>query len=1433
MSDLPLNTLPRRRFLAIDRTPELDELGFLAPESVAESFGADDLFELCAVLVLAPPWTGKTLTAKQLRHHFRENQNLESREAPFGSYFHGTLFEELSTTSPVQPGWFREWQDTSKRACWIIDAIDEDAKMQRNKSQEVMEIIEGLTGEQRARLCVIVFCRENEVPRLFVNRLEVAYPEYRDSDRSALRTVRLAPIDRVEAEYIAGAGDAFKRVCDIIEKNHLAAISQYPCVIQSILRLSVHERLDAKDVWTDILRELLKERRDSRVADRDWPSLDDLFEATTRIAVVLQFDEIGEICTESSLSKGPSIDDVFRSSPETVRRLRGAARAALHSAVFARTASGFRFAQKHTQEWFSALALKKLSLGQLRPLFSDNSGQPIEVHRGVSAIVYGITDEPTIKEWISELHGGLVPRSDAAPWSLETAMRVLDRLQDLARKSQSGLHLWSSQALAGLKSPGLGDELSKRLALKGINDFEKCLLLEVAHAVRATEALDYAESIVRNDAVPDRIRILGALILRDVADDRRLQSLLPFVESADHSTRSQRDLISCLLEELLERRLISHGQAIRLVPARSGTIDFTALLHQKLAAGLSLDDARKMLREVHANALDAAENTDESDDDLPATLRGRAFLKRAIDLVAGQEIVSDADLSLLQPIALRRPELRITGAKVTNILELFRRSRDARRRLFQAGIALNPRNEPRFTDQWRWALTDEDLDWLLDLAKSSFRTSPWLLGELLWRAAKASVDEATRSRVRSAVKAIDPNVVRDSDNRMEAARAQEARLRARQEAREARRRTREYALAELVIDAIESAQLDACGRMRRLSWLCFTGQHIRPTNVRGDWADLDESLKHRVIAVCEEALRSCEPTPIPASGEFPGTIIYEAHAFEKVSFCATVTYPTSDQIIRWLPTALFVSSMDRADLIRRCNGVDSGATARAIIYAIRHDLSGDRGGAMLASSLPSDMWSSNFCERIAELINDESLLSIGRSELLRYFVRRDRKRAHAIAIKWAAQESGTSLHEDEMRIVAIDALCQSAPAVAMDWLERIPTAARPEALKSMHSFTESDRFGGIDLGSWSAIALERLCYLLNEAIPARENETTTARSGGWEKGEPRIRYLRDAIPTVLFKRADEDSSLALDRLANRYARIRNWRDDARIQYQAEGVARLLHSGPAKPGSLGAIPVQSMIRLLDDAAFRIIRGNNDLQRVLVEELRAIGRNAKEHLSLLYFPYGRGGSKKGNRKKRRASKRAHLNEDALQAYLLCRLSDRLPDKSLDPTTTVTFINREPLGTRDQRLDLKVQAPTVDGSRAEVIVEVKWSDHREVGNSLRSQLGARYLRELHLTHGIYLVGWCGSRPRVGGPRQGSTPPFSMDEFQERLERQADEFAVKNDGMSIASIVLDLVFGSLVAEKGVEGGAKRRPRDRSLKRTNRRSRRNSARPTTRRRRH
>ena len=155
-----------------------------------------------------------------------------------------------------------------------------------------------------------------------------------------------------------------------------------------------------------------------------------------------------------------------------------------------------------------------------------------------------------------------------------------------------------------------------------------------------------------------------------------------------------------------------------------------------------------------------------------------------------------------------------------------------------------------------------------------------------------------------------------------------------------------------------------------------------------------------------------------------------------------------------------------------------------------------------------------------------------------------------------------------------------------------------------------------------------------------------------------------------------------------------------------------------------------------------------------------------------------------------KRERLDEEALQAYVCCRLRDRGVPAIPEPRRTIVFFDRETLAAKNTRNDLKVQAVSLNGSPLSVIIEVKWSDHPELSTAQAEQLAQQYLLDNDLTHGIYLVGWCGKAGPWRTCALGARPTdrSSLDAWRQALENQAHLLQELHPSLNVETFLLDL---------------------------------------------
>lgn len=379
--------------------------------------------------------------------------------------------------------------------------------------------------------------------------------------------------------------------------------------------------------------------------------------------------------------------------------------------------------------------------------------------------------------------------------------------------------------------------------------------------------------------------------------------------------------------------------------------------------------------------------------------------------------------------------------------------------------------------------------------------------------------------------------------------------------------------------------------------------------------------------------------------------------------------------------------------------------------------------------------------------------------------------------------SDSSIAVPALRATAIDLLLTVDPATAWPELVREYRAKGKQLLLECPSLAGSHFHSGVNLVSWPGHDLAELAWILFEAFPPEDDPKRTPGEGFAVGLDDEFRRLRSQVISVLFDRASPDAETALTALAHKHAPIQQWIDKRRAQRSASNILREMATAE-EVESLGTVPVHKVVKVLADTRFRLLRTPADLQAVVVEEIHNIDKDAKEHLSMLYTPRKR-------RSKEGSEKQTILQEDALQAYFYCRLNDRLVGPVFGGNAKV-ILNREPLASKDQRLDIKVQASCIGGNTATVVIELKWSRHPDLSVSLTDQLGTKYLVDEKLTHGIYLVGWMG-RGRWSRRACMKRPAKlkSAEDWLRALQMQSAGFAQNHPEIVIVPVVVDLCWG------------------------------------------
>lgn len=1299
-----LDDLPRRIFLEGERRPDLDDDGFV--RSSGESLLAEDLLASTAILAVAPPWTGKSFVARQLEASLKGG----AREGSFCSpeFVERTSFEERAPR--LRPLWWDRWKDGDQRACWIVDAIDEDERHRRDQVYPILELIESLPESSRTRLFSIFFVRISDIPKAFDERIGQLFG-------TGLKRVRLTGLDREAAKTLVGA-EQFGRICALLRDNGLREVAALPPVLLHLLDLkgeAVPGRLDQEAVWRGILKNLLREQPHRYRPSPSEVEIEDSFKVAQRLAAIVTF------CGHQEISEPPrpgtlELEEAFPAADREFRILRQAGREVVKSAVFEPSGKGFRFSQDHVREWFAAFALQEMRLPALCPLLVDGSGQPS--HREIMRILALISRDAAVRAWV-----------------LGITLRELDQLQEVARRSPRGLRLWQAERLSGFKLAGMGAEIARRLDLD-LHPAEQQLLLDLALMLDAAEAVAPAVRILQDGRRDERILEPAASLVAALGTAEHLAQLAPWLEAL------QEDLgkaaLSTLALAFYEQGLWTFEKAAeRALSERSLHSNW---LQYQLADALTLDRARWLL----GHSL--LPNVGHPLPNLPA---------RALEKIQEEGLPEKADVELLFPL-LRHPDWEVRE----QILQFLKGSTEARRTLFHKGLTSDPQREGEAVGAWRSVLNGEDAEWLLALFRARKDRPTWLFGKLYAVAHLQGVPQVLRRRIRQTLRDTDVETLKafDEDRKSIA----ESNQKWRQTRREKTEKAPIYQLAPLVRETLDSEEIELRHKMLRLSWYCFESSSRRPSNLSGRWEDLPADLRDEVMAICREALAQCPPTDIPSSSSYSRSTNREAACFDRLANEDSGFVLTPEMIRKWLPALLrtWVTGSGYEPTLRRCFEVDRQLTEDLFAGAVHRAVLAEKSTYVL-QNLPSKLWSERFSGLLEAIVADPNVSAEMRIDLLARIGDVFPLHALPMAQVWA-QAPDASLRE-----AGIDMLLMLAPEEG--W-ERLKTLADREnakevlrRMRSLHHYGPSAAFS-----SWPATQLAELTELLLSCFPPQEDLQ-------WEEGQVRslgedddLRSVRDHIPQILYRRDGEGDRAILEALAARHRYIREWLDDVQAQQGAESVIAGLGRG-AWLGEGTQVPLSLMMKLLQDTRSRLLRTTDDLLNVVLEEIQQIQVHARQHLSMLYRPQP---LKKGE-------KRERLHEDALQAYIACRLADRLPyvlgEKGLKVEPA---IDREPLAARNTRNDIKVQAPSIDGPRLTVIIEIKWSDNADVSTSLVDQLGEDYLLNNGLTHGLYLVGW--SVPTRRWP--------DREACQAELAGQAQLFRQSHPELRIDPLVMDL---------------------------------------------
>lgn len=297
------------------------------------------------------------------------------------------------------------------------------------------------------------------------------------------------------------------------------------------------------------------------------------------------------------------------------------------------------------------------------------------------------------------------------------------------------------------------------------------------------------------------------------------------------------------------------------------------------------------------------------------------------------------------------------------------------------------------------------------------------------------------------------------------------------------------------------------------------------------------------------------------------------------------------------------------------------------------------------------------------------------------------------------------------------------------WSLVFPSINRAEASLSRKVFLEgSYDFGDRDPAIFDPLTEEQLADLYLLLVRLFPPEKFHERNGpdGTVAARHHMPGLRDGVLSALVNRSTPVACVQIQRIINHSKpKRRIW---VRWSYRHAIQLRL-----RKLWSANVLSVRSALALACAPGAALIRDEDELLAVLHDSLDRL----QDCMHAGEYPRVVGLWNEPSRTTR--NKATPKDETTLSNLLHDWLREDVGRHA------IITIGREPQINRIGKLDLKIDAVISEGIEqrvATVIIEVKRCSHKNLLTACRDQLVEKYLLPARLTHGIYLVGWYGTR-------------------------------------------------------------------------------------------
>ena len=288
---------------------------------------------------------------------------------------------------------------------------------------------------------------------------------------------------------------------------------------------------------------------------------------------------------------------------------------------------------------------------------------------------------------------------------------------------------------------------------------------------------------------------------------------------------------------------------------------------------------------------------------------------------------------------------------------------------------------------------------------------------------------------------------------------------------------------------------------------------------------------------------------------------------------------------------------------------------------------------------------------------DESLAPETRAGLLANLARREPALALPIASAWSEMDDADD-RPTALRRMGLDILLGLDPEKAWPLIESAYRNEGGEILRELPSLWQRRDGRHADLAAWPTSRLERLGRMLQEAYPLVSAPKIESMTMSPVPLDDELRLARVRVLNVLLDRRMGGDPEALASLLDIEPRLRERYESELKQQEAFQLLLDLRRKEESLRSISdraSIPLDRVVRLLDETDYRLIRSDDDLLEALVEMITKIGTEAAYDLSMLYGkpePEEKQGEKatggiksKVKKAKKKANVRRRLDEDAL--------------------------------------------------------------------------------------------------------------------------------------------------------------------------------------------